>query len=81
MCKRQEPTVQQSQQSRMSQPTVDMFVPQSSQLSHAMNAIFGLPEDGSSIGQKAEKAFNKMERLEKKIDWTSSNESRNEETT
>lgn len=65
MCKRQEPTVQQSQQSRMSEPTVDMFVPQSSQLSHAMNAMFGLPEDGSSIGQKA---FNKMERLEKKID-------------
>ena len=44
-----------------------MFLHQSSQLSHAIKVIFGLPEDGSSTGQKAEKTFNKMERLGKRL--------------
>ena len=51
----------------MSEPTVEITVPQSAELSHAMNAIFGLPEDRSSTDQKVEKAFNKMERSEKRL--------------
>ena len=60
ICKFQESTVQQLQRLRMSEP-------QSSQLSHTVNAIFGLPDDGASTSQNVEQLSTKMQQLEKRM--------------
>ena len=60
MCKFQESAVQQLQRLRMSEP-------QSSQLSHTVNAIFGLPDDGASTSQNVEQLSTKMQQLEKRM--------------
>ena len=65
MCKCQEPKVE--QRLKMQEPTVEITVPQSAERSQALDNIMGLTQDGSSTGQKLQKAFNKMEKLEKKL--------------
>ena len=64
MCKLQEPPVKQL---KMSDPTVEITVSQSAELSQALHEIFGLTQDGSSTGQKFQKANDKMEKLEKRL--------------
>ena len=64
MCKLQEPSVKQL---KMSDPTVEITVSQSAELSQALDEIFGLTQDGSSTGQKFQKANDKMEKLEKRL--------------
>ena len=44
-----------------------MSEPQSSQLSHTVNAIFGLPDDGASTSQNVEQLSTKMQQLEKRM--------------
>ena len=51
----------------MQEPTVEITVPQSAERSQALDNIMGLTQDGSSTGQKFQKAFNKMQKLEKKL--------------
>ena len=65
MCKCQEPKVE--QRLKMQEPTVEITVPQSAERSQALDNIMGLTQNGSSTGQKFQKAFNKMEKLEKKL--------------
>ena len=64
MCKLQEPFVKQL---KMTDHTVGITVPQSAELSQALDNIMGLTQDGSSTGQKSQKAINKMEKLEKRL--------------
>ena len=64
MCKLQEPPVKQL---KMSDPTVEITVSQSAELSQALDEIFGLTQDGSSKGQKFQKANDKMEKVEKRL--------------
>ena len=64
MCKLQEPPVKQL---KISDPTVEITVSQSAELSQASDEIFGLTQDGSSTGQKFHKANDKMEKLEKRL--------------
>lgn len=51
----------------MSDPTLEITVSQSAELSQALDEIFGLTQDGSSTGQKFQKANDKMEKLEKRL--------------
>ena len=46
---------------------MEITVPPSAELSQALENIMGLTQDGSSTGQKFQKAINKMEKLEKKL--------------
>ena len=47
MCKLQEPAIKQL---NMSDPVVEITVPQSAELSQALDSITGLTQDGSSTG-------------------------------
>ena len=46
---------------------MEITVPPSAELSQALENIMGLTQDGSSTGQKFQKAINKMEKLKKKL--------------
>ena len=64
MCKLQDSPVKQL---KISEPTAEITVPHSAELSQTLDEIFGLTQDGPSTGQTFQKANDKMKKLEKKL--------------